>query len=104
MIEQLARQGQLPGTVAEDVATYTNMSLEGVIEVMAKIGTSTVQSYQRARIFGAMGLSNSVIEKYFTDTQSKLSGISIERVDKENKARQSDNSDCLESGSVFQRG
>ena len=69
---------------------------------MAKMGISTVQSYQGAQIFEAVGLSNSVIEKYFTGTQSKLSGISIEQIDKENKARQSDDSDYLESGSVFQ--
>ncbi|WP_436770548.1 glutamate synthase central domain-containing protein, partial [Streptomyces sp. URMC 123] len=75
---------------------------EGVIKVMAKMGISTVQSYQGAQIFEAVGLSNSVIEKYFTGTQSKLSGISIEQIDKENKARQSDDSDYLESGSVFQ--
>ena len=66
------------------------------------MGISTVQSYQGAQIFEAVGLSNSVIEKYFTGTQSKLSGISIEQIDKENKARQSDDSDYLESGSVFQ--
>ncbi len=101
-IEQLTRQGQLSGTVAENVATYTNVLSEGVIKVMAKMGISTVQSYQGAQIFEAVGLSNSVIEKYFTGTQSKLSGISIEQIDKENKARQSDDSDYLESGSVFQ--
>ncbi|MEJ7490761.1 glutamate synthase central domain-containing protein, partial [Staphylococcus pettenkoferi] len=83
-------------------ATYTNVLSEGVIKVMAKMGISTVQSYQGAQIFEAVGLSNSVIEKYFTGTQSKLSGISIEQIDKENKARQSDDSDYLESGSVFQ--
>ncbi|WP_404997901.1 glutamate synthase central domain-containing protein [Escherichia coli] len=36
---------------------------EGVIKVMAKMGISTVQSYQGAQIFEAVGLSNSVIEK-----------------------------------------
>ena len=76
---------------------------EGVIKVMAKMGISTVQSYQGAQIFEAVGLSNSVIEKYFTGTQSKLSGISIEQIDKENKARQSDDSDYLES-EVYSNG
>ena len=48
---------------------------------MAKMGISTVQSYQGAQIFEAIGLSQKVIDQYFTGTQSKLSGISIEQID-----------------------
>jgi len=69
---------------------------------MAKMGISTVQSYQGAQIFEAIGLSQKVIDQYFTGTQSKLSGINIEQIDEENKARQSGASDYLESGSTFQ--
>ena len=102
-IEQLTRQGQLSGTVAENVATYTNVLSEGVIKVMAKWAFLLYKVIQGAQIFEAVGLSNSVIEKYFTGTQSKLSGISIEQIDKENKARQSDDSDYLES-EVYSNG
>ena len=61
---------------------------EGVIKVMAKMGISTVQSYQGAQIFEAVGLSHDVVNRYFTGTQSKLSGISIDMIDQENKSRQ----------------
>ena len=61
-----------------------------------------MQSYQGAQIFEAIGLSNEVVEKYFTGTQSKLSGISIDMIDKENKGRQTPESEYLESGSTFQ--
>ncbi|WP_340578890.1 glutamate synthase-related protein, partial [Staphylococcus aureus] len=43
-----------------------------------------------------------VVEKYFTGTQTKLSGISIDMIDKENKARQTPTSKYIESGSTFQ--
>ena len=66
------------------------------------MGISTVQSYQGAQIFEAVGLSQDVIDRYFTGTQSKISGISIEQIDNENKARQSNATDYLESGSTFQ--
>ena len=61
-----------------------------------------MQSYQGAQIFEAVGLSQDVIDRYFTGTQSKISGISIEQIDNENKARQSNATDYLESGSTFQ--
>ena len=69
---------------------------------MAKMGISTVQSYQGAQIFEAVGLSQDVVDQYFTGTQTKLSGIDINLIDKENKARQSSESEYLESGSTFQ--
>ena len=50
---------------------------------MAKMGISTVQSYQGAQIFEAVGLSQEVIDDYFTGTQSKLSGLSIQQIDTE---------------------
>ena len=69
---------------------------------MAKMGISTVQSYQGAQIFEAVGLSQEVIDDYFTGTQSKLSGLSIQQIDTENKMRQQRHNEYLDSGSVFQ--
>ncbi|UXR67302.1 glutamate synthase large subunit [Staphylococcus pasteuri] len=101
-VEQLTINNQLSGTVAANVKTYTDVLSGGVIKVMAKMGISTVQSYQGAQIFEAIGISQDVIDKYFTGTQSKISGISIQQIDDENKARQSHHSDYLAPGSTFQ--
>ncbi|PNZ30601.1 glutamate synthase large subunit [Staphylococcus petrasii] len=101
-IAHLADDGHLKGSISENVETYTNVLSEGVIKVMAKMGISTVQSYQGAQIFEAVGLSQEVIDAYFIGTQSKLSGLSIEQIDEENKARQSSHSEYLEPGSLFQ--
>ena len=43
-----------------------------------------------------------MIDRYFTGTQSKLSGISIDQIDAENKARQQSDDNYLASGSTFQ--
>lgn len=101
-VEQLTNNGKLHGTVTSNVETYTNVLSEGVIKVMAKMGISTVQSYQGAQIFEAVGISQTVIDQYFSGTQSKISGISIQQIDEENKAKQGSHSDYLASGSTFQ--
>ena len=101
-VAHLTEDGRLEGTVSDNVETYTRVLSEGVIKVMAKMGISTVQSYHGAQIFEAVGLSHEVIDKYFTGTQSKLSGLSIQHIDHENKARQSQHQAFLESGSTFQ--
>ena len=72
-IAHLTDSHHLEGSISENVETYTNVLSEGVIKVMAKMGISTVQSYQGAQIFEAVGLSQNVIDTYFTGTQSKLS-------------------------------
>lgn len=101
-IEELVQNERLEGDIYENVQTYTDTLSEGVIKVMAKMGISTVQSYQGAQIFEAVGLSDEVVERYFTGTQTKLSGISLEMIDKENKSRQTPKSEYIESGSTFQ--
>src|SRR5699024_3642853 len=50
-IEQLVQNKRLQGDISENVQTYTDTLSEGVIKVMAKMGISTVQSYQGAQIF-----------------------------------------------------
>lgn len=101
-IAALVEQGELSGPVEAQVKTYTDVLAEGVIKVMSKMGISTVQSYQGAQIFEAVGLSHDVIDKYFTGTQSKLSGLTIDLIDEENKKRQGRKEEHLESGSTFQ--
>lgn len=97
-IEELVQNERLEGDISENVQTYTDTLSEGVIKVMAKMGISTVQSYQGAQIFEAVGLSDEVVERYFTGTQTKLSGISLEMIDKENKSRQTPKVSTLNRG------
>ena len=65
-------------TAIED---YNKALLSGVVKIAAKMGISTIQSYQSARIFEAIGLSRDVIDKYFTGTVSRVGGIGIREIE-----------------------
>ncbi|MBP3783959.1 MAG: glutamate synthase large subunit [Butyrivibrio sp.] len=62
------------------IADYNKALLGGVVKIAAKMGISTLQSYQSARIFEAIGLSKELIDKYFTGTTSRVGGIGIEEI------------------------
>lgn len=51
---------------------------KGVLKVMSKMGVSTLASYTGAQIFEAVGLSQAVVDKYFTGTTSKLGGVELD--------------------------
>lgn len=64
---------------------YANLA--GVIKTMAKMGISTVASYRGAQIFEAIGLRQSVVDKYFPKTATRVEGISLGVIAKESLAR-----------------
>ena len=68
---------------------YVKAVTKGVIKVASKIGISTLQSYRGAQIFEAIGLNQSVIDKYFTWTASRIEGADIEVIAKEAVLRHS---------------
>ncbi|MGK2876004.1 MAG: glutamate synthase large subunit, partial [Nocardioides sp.] len=78
-VEDLAREGYYVKVDAETAVKNLVKALgKGVLKVMSKIGVSTVASYTGAQIFEAVGLSQELIEDYFTGTTSKLGGIGID--------------------------
>jgi glutamate synthase (ferredoxin) len=62
--------------------TYCKGILSGIVKIASKMGISTIQSYQGAKIFEAIGIDESVIDKYFTGTVSRVGGINIEDIEK----------------------
>ncbi|MCL1470379.1 glutamate synthase large subunit [Argonema antarcticum] len=62
---------------------YIKAATKGAIKIAAKIGISTLQSYRGAQIFEAVGLNQSVIDKYFTWTASRIEGADLEVIAKE---------------------
>ena len=59
------------------------------------MGISTIQSYQGAKICEANGLKQEFIDKYFTDTVSRIGGIGIEEIAADYIARHSQAFDPL---------
>ena len=77
------------------VDDYNNAVLGGIIKIASKMGISTIQSYQGAKIFEAIGLKQEFIDKYFTDTVSRIGGIGIEEIAADYIARHSQAFDPL---------
>jgi glutamate synthase domain-containing protein 2/glutamate synthase domain-containing protein 1/glutamate synthase domain-containing protein 3 len=62
------------------IENYIKASHKGIRKVMSKMGISTLQSYQGAQIFEAIGLRHAVIDKYFTGTNSRIEGAGLEEI------------------------
>ncbi|CAN5670132.1 glutamate synthase large subunit [soil metagenome] len=83
-VEDLAREGYYVKAEPEKaVANLIKALGKGVLKVMSKMGVSTVASYTGAQIFEAVGLSQPVIDAYFTGTTSKLGGIDLDTIAEE---------------------
>ncbi len=65
------------------VDSYNEAVISGIIKIASKMGISTVQSYQGAKIFEAIGIHEDVINKYFKGTVSRIGGISILDIQKD---------------------
>ena len=77
------------------VDDYNHAIINGIVKIASKMGISTIQSYQGAKIFEAIGLKEEFIRKYFTDTVSRVGGIGIEEIAKDYIARHSQAFDPL---------
>ncbi len=83
-VEDLARDGYFVETEPEKAVGNLVKALgKGVLKVMSKMGVSTVASYTGAQIFEAVGLSQELVDRYFTGTTSKLGGIGLDTVAEE---------------------
>ena len=79
-IAELIDTGILDKDYHTAIDDYNNALLDGVVKIAAKMGISTLQSYQSARIFEAIGLSDDVVDKYFPGTENRVGGIGIAEI------------------------
>ena len=63
------------------VNDYNKAILKGIVKIASKMGISTIQSYQGSQIFEAIGINKEVINKYFTNTVSRIEGISLKDIE-----------------------
>ena len=76
-LAQLVQDSLLNKDYYAAVADYDNAVLQGIVKIASKMGISTLQSYQGSQIFEAMGISQEVIDAYFTGTVSRIGGITL---------------------------
>lgn len=83
-IESIVEKGGLGSlTVEQATLNYIHSVTDGIVKVISKMGISTIQSYQGAQIFEAVGISNNVIGSYFTGTSSRIGGIGLDMIQQE---------------------
>ncbi|MDD6284883.1 MAG: glutamate synthase large subunit, partial [Firmicutes bacterium] len=80
-ITSLIDSGRLDKDYHTAIADYNDAILHGIVKIASKMGVSTLQSYQSAQIFEAIGICKEVVDKYFTNTISPVNGIGLDEID-----------------------
>jgi len=82
MIVDLQNKKRLPAdkSVDEIFKSYKYAIDAGLLKIFSKMGISTIQSYQGAQIFEALGISKSVVDDYFKGTVTRIQGLSIDDI------------------------
>jgi glutamate synthase (NADPH) large chain len=78
-VENLAWRGELGDGVSPELAVkqFLKAVKKGLLKTFSKMGISTLQSYQGAQVFEAIGLNKELVESYFAGTTSRLEGIGL---------------------------
>ena len=79
-IYELIEKGMLDKDLHVAIDDYNNAILHGIVKIASKMGISTLRSYQSAQIFEAIGINEKTIDKYFTNTVSRIEGIGIKEI------------------------
>lgn len=79
-IRDLIDTGMLDKDFYAAEADYNSAVLHSIVKIASKMGISTIQSYQGSKLFEAVGISESVIDKYFRGTVSRIGGITLDDI------------------------
>ena len=108
-VEYLIEQKELKTDIKTALKNYNKAVTDGILKILSKMGISTLRSYRGAQIFEALGLSQDLVDRYFTGTVSRiggvnLSGIALETILRHRQAYSARNPQnvCLPSGGVYQ--
>lgn len=81
-VADMARNKELDAQlgVTEAIEHFIDAMNMGLKKVMSRMGISTLRSYRNAQVFEIIGLSDVVVDKYFTGTANRIGGIGIEQI------------------------
>ena len=84
--DKLAKNNNSAGAIEK----YIKAICKGILKTMSKMGISTLRSYRNAQVFQAIGINSRIIDKYFTDTVSRIEGIGLDEIAREANSRYQD--------------
>lgn len=81
-ILKLDREGLIRKKLSPEqlIDNYKHSCDGGILKVMSKMGISTLQSYKGAQIFEALGIDDSVVDRCFTGTATRIKGMTFELI------------------------
>ena len=82
-IHEMVEDGIITIPYEEATNNYDKAIVKGITKILSKMGISTIRSYQGAQIFEALGIDKSLIDKYFTNTISRIGGLNLQDIEKE---------------------
>lgn len=88
-IHDMKKKNLLPENLTEEQAIYhyKKAVCGEFLKIMSKMGISTLQSYHGAQIFEALGISQDVVDTYFTGTVSRIGGLTLDDIAREALAK-----------------
>jgi glutamate synthase (ferredoxin) len=109
-VRHLISEGDIELDPAKAVSNFLKANTNGVVKTMSKMGISTVASYRGAQIFEAIGLNKEIVDKYFTNTASRVEGIGMDLIAEDARAfhanafapRPDEKSAPLDPGGIYQ--
>ena len=86
-INDLVEKGMLKDSYEHGVKNYIKACNKGIVKILSKMGISTIQSYNGAQIFEAIGISKEVVDEYFTSTACRIDGVGLKEIAEETLRR-----------------
>ena len=84
-VRALCASGRIDKSPAQAIADYDRALSSGVLKVASKMGVSTLQAYQSAQLFEAVGLDAALVDAYFTNTPHCLGGTDLRRIEEDSR-------------------
>ena len=103
-IEEMCKDKSLDMPVSEALAHFRKAATKGIVKIASKMGISTIQSYQGAQIFEALGISQHVVDTYFTGTVTRIGGLGIKDIEKDALTRHRAAFDVVSSDDPLESG
>lgn len=80
VLDDLVKKGEVQMNYETAEKNYIKAICKGLYKVMSKMGISTIRSYRGAKIFEAVGLSESVLKNYFGTEISTIGGAGLKEI------------------------
>jgi len=107
-VAELVANGKVHGVDDAETARWNLVKgiAKGLLKTISKMGISTIQSYNGAQIFEAVGLAAEVVDRCFVGTASRIGGVGLdvlarETLDRHASAYPAAHEDLLPVGGVY---